>query len=126
MDRGRGNRDPDAGEAVHRGLSEAPPIQRARGRRRAADSERAPVHPRRAWALDTVRGLGLLDGETARIGARIPALLIEAAKRQSGIQSDTELLEYALAQIALEDDFGRKLLALKGTIDPDLDLDFEF
>lgn len=121
MERGRGNRDPDAGEAAPRGLAEALPTKRLR-RRRVAGTANAPVHPRRAWALDTARRLGLLDGEAARIGASVSALLIEAAKRQSGIQSDTELLEYALTQVALEDDFGRKLLARKGTIDPDLDL----
>jgi hypothetical protein len=127
MERGRGDHDPDAGATAYRGLSEAPAGEpRERGRGRSARRGKASVNPRRAWTLDTVRGQGLLDGETARIGARIPASLIAAAKRQSGIRSDAELPEYALAQVALEDDFGLKLLARKGTIDPDLDLGFDF
>jgi hypothetical protein len=33
-------------------------------------------------------------------------------------------VEYALAKVALEDDFGAKLVARKGSIPPDLKLDF--
>ena len=42
------------------------------------------------------------------------ASLVEAAKARSGIKSDTDLLEYALARVALEDDFGQKLIAREG------------
>ena len=34
----------------------------------------------------------------------------------------TDLVEYALAKVALEDDFGAKLVARKGSIRRDLDL----
>jgi hypothetical protein len=34
------------------------------------------------------------------------------------------LLEYALARVALEDEFGRKLIARKGHVDSSLDLEF--
>jgi hypothetical protein len=50
--------------------------------------------------------------------------LVAAAKERSGIASDTELLEYALAKVALEDDFGAKLVAREGRIPKDLDLEF--
>jgi hypothetical protein len=49
---------------------------------------------------------------------------VAAAKAQSGIASDTELLEYALARVALEDDFGAKLVSRKGCIPKDIDLEF--
>jgi len=39
-------------------------------------------------------------------------------------KSDTELLEYALARVALEDDFGLKLIARQGRVPRDLDLEF--
>jgi hypothetical protein len=65
-----------------------------------------------------------LGGETGRIGARIRRGLLQAAKQRSGISSDTELLEYALAQVALEDDFAETLLSLKGAVPADLDLEF--
>jgi hypothetical protein len=67
---------------------------------------------------------GLLEGENGRIGGRIRRRLLRAAKERSGISSDTELLEYALAKVACEDDFGVKLLARKGTVPRDIDLDF--
>ena len=82
------------------------------------------VTPRRDSVLDTVKRLGLLDGPRNRIAGRIRGQLIKAAKARSGIRSDTALLEYALAQVALEDDFWRKLWARRGTIPPDLDLEF--
>jgi hypothetical protein len=46
-----------------------------------------------------------------------------AAKSRSGIQSDSELLVYALSKVALEDDFGQKLVRRKGRITRDVDLD---
>ena len=66
---------------------------------------------------------GLLDGQTRRIQGRITDALLSAAKARSGIASDTELLEYALARVAIEDDFGAKLLAQKGRVPADLDLE---
>ena len=66
---------------------------------------------------------GCSSGAKNRIGARIQKGLLQAAKERSGISSDTELLEYALAKVALEDDFGVNLLKLKGTVSRDLDLE---
>lgn len=78
---------------------------------------------RHRLVLDTARELGLLGGENSRIGGRVRRQLVAAAKRKSGIASDTELLEYALAKVALEDDFGAKLVRRKSRIAPDIDLD---
>ena len=79
---------------------------------------------RRRHVMDWAKNTGLLAGENGRIGGRIRQRLVQAAKERSGISSDTELLEYALAKVAFEDDFGVKLLARKGTVPRDLDLDF--
>lgn len=79
---------------------------------------------RRKVVLATVKDAGLLVGESSRIAARIRKPLIEAARARSGIKSDTELLEYALACVALEDNFGEKLLELRGTVPRELDLEF--
>jgi hypothetical protein len=81
-------------------------------------------NPRRNAVLKTAKDAGLFAGATSRIAGRIRKPLIEAARARSGIKSDTELLEYALACVALEDDFGKKLLALKGTVPKDIDLEF--
>ena len=79
---------------------------------------------RRRSVVDTAKAAGLLSGENGRIAGRVRQPLIEAAKARSGIVSDTELLEYALARVALEDEFGRKLVARKGQVDSSLDLEF--
>jgi hypothetical protein len=80
--------------------------------------------PRRQTVIDTARQLGLLGGENSRIGGRIRRGLVVAAKEKSGIASDTELLEYALAKVALEDDFGARLVRRKGRVAKDIDLEF--
>jgi hypothetical protein len=79
---------------------------------------------RRRSVVDTAKAAGLLSGDNGRIAGRVRQPLIDAAKVRTGIVSDTELLEYALARVALEDEFGRKLIGRKGRIDPSLDLEF--
>jgi hypothetical protein len=74
--------------------------------------------------LETAKDVGLLTGARSRIAGRIRKQLVDAAKARSGIKSDTDLLEYALARVALEDDFGQKLIARKGRVPPDIDLEF--
>jgi hypothetical protein len=78
-------------------------------------------------ALDVVHQHGLLGPgleKDTRIGGRVTHQLLEAAKARSGLTSNTELLEYALAKVALEDDFGEFLVSQKSTVDPELDLEF--
>lgn len=91
-----------------------------------ANPEVVPVQPgpRQRAVIATARQLGLLGGENSRIGGRIRRDLVAAAKEKSGIASDTDLLEYALAKVALEDDFGSKLVRRKGRIARDIDLEF--
>ncbi len=84
----------------------------------------APARLRRHLVVDAARQLGLLDGEQAWIGGRIGSDLIATARHQSGIASDTELLEYALARIAIEDDFGVSLIRRKGRITQHINLEF--
>jgi hypothetical protein len=72
--------------------------------------------------MDTVRRLGLLGGENGRIDGRICRPPAAAAKKKSGIASDAELAEYALAKVAIEDDFGTKLLCRKGRIAQDAEV----
>jgi hypothetical protein len=98
--------------------------RRAAAKHAARKAPSPEGNPRRSAVLKTARDAGLFAGETSRIAGRIRKPLIEAARARSGITSDTELLEYALACVALEDDFGQKLLALKGTVPKDIDLEF--
>ena len=67
---------------------------------------------------------GLLHGKSSRISARISPALVRAAKAQTGIQSDTDLIEFALADLALEDKFHESFRASRGTVDPDIKLGY--
>jgi hypothetical protein len=66
---------------------------------------------------------GLLKGDNNALGARVPSLLVRRAKERSGIGSTTDLVEYALAKVALEDDFGAKLVARKGSVPAEIKLE---
>jgi len=67
---------------------------------------------------------GLLREKDGRITGRVSSGLINKAKARTGISSDTDLIAFALANIALEDNFGEVFRSLDGTVDPDLDLEF--
>lgn len=67
-------------------------------------------------------GEGLTRAKDGRITGRVSAALIAAAKVRTGLQSDTELVAFALANVALEDNFARAFRDAKGTVDPDIDL----
>ncbi len=82
------------------------------------------VVSKRKLVLGKAMEVGLLTGDTARIAGRMHRPLVAAAKERTGIKSDTELLEYALARVALEDTFAETLVSLRGSVSPDLDLEF--
>lgn len=67
---------------------------------------------------------GLTGSKDARISGRVSSELIERAKARTGLESDTELVEFALANVAVEDNFIEVFRAMRGTVDPDLDLEF--
>lgn len=74
--------------------------------------------------LQEAAEMGLLKGKGARISGRVSPALIKQAKRLTGIDSDTKLIEYALAMIALEDPFPKAFIESRGKVDPTLDLEF--
>ena len=68
---------------------------------------------------------GLLRGErTEVVRGRMPEALVARAKKRTGISSNTELIEVALANIAVEDDYADWLLSRRGTVRPEADLEF--
>ena len=68
---------------------------------------------------------GLLKGRrTLVIRGRMPEGLVAAAKQKTGITSDSKLLEIALANLAVADDYAEWLYSQRGTVDLDLDLEF--
>lgn len=78
---------------------------------------------RQTGTLTTAREEGLLGTRDRTIAGRVPSPLVAAAKARSGIKSDSELLLYALSKVAVEDDFGRRIVARKGRVSRDVVLD---
>lgn len=86
--------------------------------------EIVPMPPRVQLTLETAEAEGLRDGaKDKRISGRVRESLHRAAEARTGLKGN-DLLEYALAKVALEDDFAATLLALEGSVDKDLDLEF--
>jgi hypothetical protein len=76
-------------------------------------------------AIAIAEGKGLLKGgRTLVIRGRMPEALVARARRLTGIASDSKLLEAALATIAVADDYAEWLIAKRGAVSADLDLDF--
>ena len=68
---------------------------------------------------------GLFRGaRTKVVRGRMPEALVSKAKTRTGIKSDTDLLEVALANLAVGDDYPEWLLSRKGTVRQDIDLEF--
>ncbi len=84
--------------------------------RPAAPPKPDPHDDRRANVLTAARAEGLLDSKDTTITGQLPNRLVEAAKARSGARTDAELLLYALSKVAVEDDFGRRLVARKGRL----------
>jgi hypothetical protein len=92
----------------------------AQKRRRKDDVMRKRVDA----VVEAARQIGLIGEKSGRIGGRVSPALVEEAKKLTGLRSDTDLLEFALANVALKDDFPESFGKLKGTVDPTLDLEF--
>jgi hypothetical protein len=85
------------------------------------DAEQAAPHVRQVMLH--AESAGLLSGEKSeRLSGRVTPELLSAAKAKTGLESPTQLLEYALSKVAIEDDYGSKLLRLKGSIPDDVAL----
>ena len=76
--------------------------------------------------IAAAKGEGLIPqtDKDAKVSGRVHRVLLEAAKKRAGLTSETALLEYALAKVALEDDFGDLFARLRGSVSRDVDLEF--
>lgn len=81
-----------------------------------ADGGRRAADERRTALIQTAGERGLLGSKDCQMGGRFSGALIEEAKRVSGITENTDLLTYALIKVAVEDDFGERLLRRKGRV----------
>jgi Sec-independent protein translocase protein TatA len=76
-------------------------------------------------ALAIAEETGLLKGaRTELVRGRMPKALVARAKARTGVQSDTKLIEVALATLAVADEYPDWLISQRGTVSKDLDLEF--
>src|SRR5262245_19349035 len=97
---------------------------RAGGRRRQVRGFQEEAQAPFEAVMEAAQQSGLLEDKSSRISGRVSRALIEQAKRRTGIESDTDLIEFALASIALEDNFAEAFKAARGKVDPDLKLGY--
>jgi hypothetical protein len=94
------------------------PVMPPAARRTVAPAVKADVIRRMAAAQQLVGGK-----KKHLLSARLDEALVAAAKARTGIKSDTALAEYALATVALGDDYGQWLLSQAGRLDRSFELD---
>ncbi|PYE89518.1 hypothetical protein [Phyllobacterium leguminum] len=92
--------------------------------RKAAQRTEHTMKKRVDAVVKVARQTGLIGEKSARIAGRVSPILVEEAKKRTGLQSDTDLIEFALANVAIEDNFAEEFKKLEGTVDPTLDLEF--
>jgi hypothetical protein len=98
---------------------------RTKAIQRGEETGRLPVSKARFEAvMQAAEQSGLLGEKSGRIGGRVSSALVRQAKRQTGIETDTDLIEFALATVALEDNFAEVFKESRGKVDPELKLGF--
>jgi hypothetical protein len=94
------------------------------GVRRDAKADQVVSNARFEAVMKAAEQSGLLSEKSGRIGGRVSPALVRQAKRQTGIETDTDLIEFALATVALEDHFAEAFKESRGKVDPELKLGF--
>jgi hypothetical protein len=90
----------------------------------AVDGNKTLAALRNKATLESARAAGLLGhAKNARVAGRVSSELIAAAKKRAGLSSDTDVIEIALARLALEDDFGARLVRSKGSVPRDINIE---
>lgn len=99
-----------------------PPSKAALGRISRAS---AAVSPQHAAVLDEAERMGLLGGEkTEHVSFRAPPALVEAAKRETGVSSTSELGVLALAMLAQPDPVVEFMKRTRGRLGHDHTLEY--
>jgi hypothetical protein len=103
-----------------------------RGRRTARQSQRSagpkPLDPilsaRLNFALSILAENGKLKGvRSERVSARVDPGLIQAARVKTGFENDSDLVNAALAVLAMPDDFGPWFVSQAGRLPKDFELE---
>ena len=123
---GRSKKKPAARGAKSSGgnLSRIRPERANVVRREATEGRVVASKARFAAVMLAAERSGLLSQKSGRIGGRVSPVLVKQAKRQTGIETDTDLIEFALATVALEDNFAEAFKHSRGKVERDLKLGF--
>jgi hypothetical protein len=93
--------------------------------RRTDDEALTPLGRRARAMVALARAQGCGGGPKLRVPrGRMDEALVENAKRRTGIRSDSALIEAAHAHLAMADDYPARLAARRGSVPPDVDLEF--
>ena len=99
--------------------------QKARAQFHGGPARAPGSAPLLASVLEEARRAGLFDGEkTEHVSFRAPPALVEAAKREAGISSTSELGVLALALLARPDPVAAFFRRTEGRLGPDHDLEY--
>jgi hypothetical protein len=85
---------------------------------------KAELSPLVVPVMEIAEEQGLLATNDSRVTARLSSKLLTAAKVRTGIRSDSDLVKFAIAQLVVDDPFKTAFRALRGSVDPDIDLEF--
>ena len=77
-----------------------------------------------AALMEEARQAGLLDDKTEHVSFRAPKALVDAAKRETGLHSTTELGLVALATLARPDPVASAMRRTRGSLGPSHTLDY--
>src|SRR5436305_10303843 len=102
------------------------PVSRPAPKRPVARRGKAKATPttRIHAVMKAAAASGLLKEKASRIGGRVSPALLRQAKKRTGIESDTDLIEFALANLALEENFAEAFKQSRGKVDRNLKLGF--
>ena len=95
-------------------------VQRSDMQKKKSTASQTPV----LAVIERAQEMGLMTTNTQQVGARLPMKLLEHAKKRTGLNSTTDLLTFALANVAVDDNFAEAFVAARGKLDPDLDVGF--
>jgi hypothetical protein len=104
-----------------------PPVRRKPGRLdaplAAGQGGDALTRARLRFAVDELARSGALAGaRSQKLSTRVDPGLIAAARQRTGLRSDSDLINAALAVIAAGDDFGAWLVRQAGRLPEDFEL----
>jgi len=99
--------------------------RKVRDDRLSGPAQEARPTPLHMSVLDEARRAGLLDGEkTEHVSFRASPALVEAAKREAGVTSTSELGVLALAMLAGPDPVAAFFQRTEGQLGPEHDLEY--